>query len=215
MEGLVLIIILFVVFAAVGARSTASQPPRSSSRSSFSPPSARPSPPAATTYQYQPSPVVVDRAPQPKDQCSCGGRWIRRENSETGGRFWSCSNFPRCNNTRDEVMRDRHGPYWREIEQPELAICSNGHPRTPQNTDYNAAGHRICRDCKPVALPRASITRSPPSPKPAAPPKYQAGLRTSQVETCRNGHPRTPDNTYVRPDGERECRICRKNARRK
>ena len=30
---------------------------------------------------------------------------------------------------------------------------------------------------------------------------------------CRNGHLRTDEDTYVRPDGERECRICRKIAR--
>lgn len=30
---------------------------------------------------------------------------------------------------------------------------------------------------------------------------------------CRNGHPRTPENTYIRPDGVRECRICQSAAR--
>jgi hypothetical protein len=31
---------------------------------------------------------------------------------------------------------------------------------------------------------------------------------------CRNGHKRTTENTYVRPNGERECGVCRKNARK-
>jgi hypothetical protein len=30
---------------------------------------------------------------------------------------------------------------------------------------------------------------------------------------CRNGHLRTDADTYVRPSGERECNICRKNNR--
>ena len=37
-------------------------------------------------------------------------------------------------------------------------------------------------------------------------------------ETCRNGHPRTPQNTYIRPSGERsgerECKVCRKTRER-
>lgn len=32
------------------------------------------------------------------------------------------------------------------------------------------------------------------------------------VPTCRNGHPRTPENTYVYPSGKQECRACRKQA---
>jgi hypothetical protein len=31
---------------------------------------------------------------------------------------------------------------------------------------------------------------------------------------CRNGHKRTAENTYIRPNGERECGVCRKNARK-
>jgi hypothetical protein len=29
-------------------------------------------------------------------------------------------------------------------------------------------------------------------------------------EVCRNGHPRTPENTYVSPRGVRTCRVCRR-----
>ena len=35
------------------------------------------------------------------------------------------------------------------------------------------------------------------------------------VATCRHGHPWTPANTYLKPDGRRECRACgRDRARR-
>jgi hypothetical protein len=27
--------------------------------------------------------------------------------------------------------------------------------------------------------------------------------------TCRNGHPRTDENTYVRPSGGKSCRLCK------
>ena len=31
-----------------------------------------------------------------------------------------------------------------------------------------------------------------------------------QMETCRNGHERTPETTYLRPDGYRECQVCKR-----
>jgi hypothetical protein len=33
-------------------------------------------------------------------------------------------------------------------------------------------------------------------------------MRRARREVCRNGHPRTPENTYIAPDGERSCREC-------
>jgi hypothetical protein len=35
------------------------------------------------------------------------------------------------------------------------------------------------------------------------------------MAACRNGHPRTPENIYVRPDGHRECRECRRESWRR
>jgi hypothetical protein len=31
------------------------------------------------------------------------------------------------------------------------------------------------------------------------------------TETCRNGHPKTPENAYIRSDGPRECKQCKKD----
>ena len=202
--------------------SSSSRPTRTSlstSRPMAQPAAIKPpaSAPTSTTVAYQRKPAVADGAPQPNDLCPCGGRWSRRENSDTGGRFWGCANYPRCKNTRDEVMRSRNGPYWREAERPELAKCSNGHLRTPRNTEYSAGGRRICLDCKASTASRASTrtvtapAKAQPKPQPPEARKSSNSLSTN----CRNGHPRTPENTYVRPDGSRECSVCRRNARRK
>jgi hypothetical protein len=32
---------------------------------------------------------------------------------------------------------------------------------------------------------------------------------------CKHGHPRTPENLYLQPNGWRACRICKREARRK
>lgn len=203
------VVVLLLAGSKNGSSGSHSSRPSAPSRPGTTPPRMTSSATTQTWPTHTPGHAVSDGAPQPDDRCTCGGKWIRRENGGSGGRFWGCSNYPRCHKTRDEVMRARHGPYWREEERPELARCSNGHPRTAENTALNAAGHRICLDCRPPA------TKQQPKVAPlkkAAPPKYAI---SSSVGTCRNGHPRTPENTYVRPDGERECRICRKLARRR
>ena len=214
MGGWIIVAVVVFLLMASGSSSWGSRVSRSSTSASMrrpTPPTgASSATPAVTGSEYPRTTPVLDGAPQPEDDCPCGGRWIRRENSDTNGRFWLCSNYPRCTNTRDKVMRDRHGPYWREVLKPELARCRNGHPRTPSNTSYNNAGQRICSDCKAAtAEPRAySRTVVPSLARPTKPTRIAP-------TSCRNGHPRTSENTYVRPDGQRECRICRENARRR
>jgi hypothetical protein len=129
----------------------------------------------------------------PTDKCDCGGEWVKHVNKTTGGRFFGCSRFPSCENTRDK--------------QHAKLYCSNGHTRTSQNTFYNSDGSRRCLVCRPLAE-KPSRTSTPYS--------YAERL-TRETESaddyCRNGHQRNDQNTYVRPNGERECRVCRKNAR--
>lgn len=119
----------------------------------------------------------------PEDQCPCGGRWIKHVNRSNGGRFFGCSRYPACRNTRDRVLAEER--------------CSRGHYRSISNTSHDSIGRRICLDCAPHAVSSSD----------------GLGLSSNRRETCRNGHPRTADNTYIRPDGERECRICRLLAR--
>lgn len=40
------------------------------------------------------------------------------------------------------------------------------------------------------------------------------GARKSSVKNCPSGHPYSGDNLYVKPDGRRVCRICRRNQKR-
>ena len=131
----------------------------------------------------------------PTDNCECGGEWVKHVNKTTGGRFFGCSRYPRCENTRDK--------------QQAKNFCSNGHARTSQNTAYNSDGSRRCLVCRPLTKESSSRSYRESQTKGTInrPSSYDSNL------FCRNGHKRTSQNTYVRPDGERECRICRKNAR--
>jgi hypothetical protein len=36
-----------------------------------------------------------------------------------------------------------------------------------------------------------------------------ASARHARAVVCQRGHPKTPENTYVYPDGVHECRLCR------
>ena len=132
----------------------------------------------------------------PTDKCECGGQWVKHVNKTTGGRFFGCSRYPSCDNSREK--------------QQAKNFCSNGHARTSQNTDYNADGSRRCLICRPLPKESSSDTfRGTNSGRTSSQPSsYDTNLY------CRNGHKRTTENTYVRPNGERECGVCRKNARK-
>lgn len=132
----------------------------------------------------------------PKDKCECGGQWVKHVNKSNGGRFFGCSRYPSCENTRDK--------------QHAKNFCSNGHARTSQNTYYNSDGSRRCLICRP--LPEESSNRNFRGPNERRTLSEPSSHDTNLY--CRNGHKRTTENTYVRPNGERECGVCRKNARK-
>jgi ssDNA-binding Zn-finger/Zn-ribbon topoisomerase 1 len=145
----------------------------------------------------------------PDDRCQCGGSWVKHVNSVTGGRFFGCSNYPRCTNTRDRQERLLNGPPPLDLDR----FCKNGHKRTSDNTYIDPSGHRSCRECRRISEAGTRSTGSRDA-RPSTLTSVARGRQEDGYEYCRNGHQRTPENTYVRPDGERECRICRKNARR-
>ena len=132
----------------------------------------------------------------PSDRCECGGNWVKHVNKVNGGRFFGCSRYPRCENTRDK--------------QKAKYVCGNGHKRTAENTLHSADGGRRCLICRPLPKqsPSSNFRRANSGNTPSRPSSHDTNLY------CRNGHKRTTENTYVRPNGERECGICRKNARK-
>lgn len=78
----------------------------------------------------------------------------------------------------------------RQPKRPRLrkTHCKYGHEFTPGNTRTNpSTGARACLTCYP--------RKNPP---------YDAGI------VCKRGHERTVENTYVRPNGVAECKICRR-----
>ena len=48
-------------------------------------------------------------------------------------------------------------------------------------------------------------------------PQTRAAMCASmrRDDTCRRGHPRTPENTFIYKNGDRECRPCRKHKRQR
>ena len=144
----------------------------------------------------------LSRGASPDDICNkCGKRWRRWENSENGGYWYSCSGYPSCDNTRQKQIREK--------------FCANGHRRTSSNTAYTAEGHRRCLICRPLPEKSVATYRLPSTSSDSRASRETVKRKVSDLDKfCRNGHRRTTENTYVRPDGERECKICRRNARK-
>lgn len=77
--------------------------------------------------------------------------------------------------------------------------CVNGHPFDEANTYVTERGHRQCRACRKASVQKVAERK----------PTY--GIRERQ---CKNGHPRTEENTEIR-GGHRRCRLCRIEGKRK
>lgn len=148
-----------------------------------------------------PSPNLASGMSQ-DDFCNkCGKSWRRWDNTENGGYWYACSGWPNCDNTRDKQRRDKS--------------CVNGHLRTPLNTAYTSAGHRRCLICNPGTSEKSAGVQQPKKESDGQVSRSTERSRDLDLDKyCRNGHLRTNENTYVRPDGERECRVCRRNARK-
>lgn len=88
------------------------------------------------------------------------------------------------------------------------ATCGRGHPRTTKNTYVQPDGKRICRLCRAGTKMRYVANKRKREGKP--PPDDR------RRNVCRKGHPRTTQNTYVRPQyGSVECKVCRDAAHRR
>lgn len=73
--------------------------------------------------------------------------------------------------------------------------CKRGHPRTPDNLTRNAngKGHQ-CKTCNREDARQRKLDG-----------KMTQSYRGN---TCRRGHLHNAKNSYIRPDGSRECRTC-------
>jgi len=196
MEGLVLLAIVgFVVYA------LANKSPSAPNHTSTSAPSAQFRSRHTSSFSTTGMFARTTEGFIPTDRCEkCGGAWTKRVHKKNGGRFFSCANYPRCKNNRDKQISDKY--------------CSNGHRRTDFNTRRSPTRRRTCLECHP---PQNSMQTSPRSHIPRI-NNFRGNMESTtspgpRREYCRNGHERTPANTYTRPDGERECRICRRNTR--
>jgi len=99
-----------------------------------------------------------------------------------------------ADNMADIVNRRRHHTH-------SQTHCINGHAFNDQNTyTHPKTGHRYCKVCK--------AKKSKEAHKEKRGDKF--GISTYKVRThCKHGHEFTDENTYVRPDGYKECIICR------
>jgi ssDNA-binding Zn-finger/Zn-ribbon topoisomerase 1 len=155
----------------------------------------------------------------PDDRCNkCGKKWHQFENSETGQKFYGCSGWPNCRNSREMQLLEK--------------FCGNGHRRTESNNTHTASGARRCLICQPYAKDNLedfcgnghrrtesnfTYTASGARRCLICQPFPESSFQSRQQDLdkhCRNGHLRTPESTYVRPNGDRECRICRSNRRK-
>ncbi len=219
MEGVVwLVIIGIVIWLLSNAGSSDSRGSDRSSSTIYSDQGIKPnvqiSVPAARPYPRKPD--IIDDGFQPDDRCSCGGTWVKKENRETGGRFFSCSRYPTCKNSRDQVLKARLGAQYSEI------YCSHGHHKPTAGSFFDSQrGKDVCKKCVEkgylVLRSRGSSSRdfseSVAHISPNSGSKKIGGGSHGSIEKCRNGHVRTNENTYIRPDGSRECRICKNNSR--
>ena len=198
--GLIIVIGIFFYFFAKGSESDSKSTSSTYTKTFQSPSNSSSLPDTSagdkTSYSTTGEFIRSTEGFIPTDKCECGGNWVKHVNKKTGGRFFGCSRYPSCDNTRDK--------------QKAKKFCSNGHPRTGQNTEYNTDGSRRCLICRPLSKESPSGSYS----------SANSGRTTSRAGSnntnlyCKNGHQRTTENTYVRPNGDRECSICRKNARK-
>lgn len=99
-----------------------------------------------------------------------------------------------ADNMADIVERRRHHLH-------SQTHCINGHEFNDKNTyTHPKTGHRYCKVCK---SDKAKAARRKERGN-------KFGVATYRVRThCKHGHEFTEQNTYVRPDGYKECKICR------
>ncbi|MEU2185216.1 HNH endonuclease signature motif containing protein [Streptomyces thermolilacinus] len=130
-----------------------------------------------------------------------------------------CRNRACCNPTHLEAVSCKENILRSPIAQAALNAakthCDRGHEFTEANTIRHRSGkyeQRACRTCTRWRERVRAALASGLQPEPA-PPASPSAPRFSGF--CSVGHPETEENTYRRPSGLRQCRMCRAEQRRK
>jgi hypothetical protein len=106
-----------------------------------------------------------------------------------------------------EVVRPDEHPDSGSVINRKKTHCIHGHALTPDNLIRNKFGHRICRACNAYKQRKLYKPR----------PRYLAGppLENKNKTHCKRGHEFTPENTYLRSGGKRNCKTCRALAKKR
>lgn len=83
-------------------------------------------------------------------------------------------------------------------ERPPCAVCGSSIPTVSSGKGRTRPGQKTCSDQCLSQLRSAIVSQ------------VRGGL-----EQCTHGHPFTAENTYVRPNGSRTCKTCRRATQRK
>jgi len=161
---------------------------------------------ASTSWALQTPPAPPSKQLNvPDDRCNkCGKKWHQFENSETGQKFYGCSGWPNCKNSRQMQLLEK--------------FCGNGHRRTESNNTFTASGARRCLICQPYAKDNLEDFCGSGHRRTESNFTYTAsGARrclicqpfAKDIENfCGNGHQRTHSNTAYTASGARRCLIC-------
>jgi hypothetical protein len=91
--------------------------------------------------------------------------------------------------------------------------CMRGHEFTEENTIKDRRGRKRCRICqnewnKAAAKRKRAENPKPPKPAPEPKPFKHTVFVTHETGVCQRGHALTPDNTYNKADGTKQCKAC-------
>ena len=170
--------------------------------------------------------AAADTKPSPPGRCrECGGSWMRRVNHQTLGRFWGCSNYPRCTNTYDAQLKKskpkpaQKKPAKQALQSPKpqvRSITPTTQVQSPRAQSRSKSDERTCTNYSTKGRD-LSVHHTPEQRRRAERfwrQDHPMGLR----EECQYGHPFSEENTFYRDRSElgkieRECRICRRASR--
>ena len=112
-------------------------------------------------------------------------------------------------NSLDMVQKGRH-------PAQSQTHCRRGHAFAEHGYVSQSSGYRVCRTCSRIGLrlragwPLELALSMDVVPKGKKPVKGRFARTPGRklAATCRHGHPFTPENTHIRPNGRRRCRAC-------